>query len=158
VISALSTWAIHQKHQGDKLQELTALLELPQFFAEARCVGKEPTVFDGENQKAIAEAKKICNTCPVRIECANWAIRTQEFGVWGSLTPEERRKKAKGMKVVDITGLRLLDDEFVKLTSNSPIAELASEFKVTTRTIHRWRKKIFATNKTLKRKSHDHKK
>ena len=158
MISALKTWAIQHKHHGDKFKELSVLLELPQFFVEARCIGREPKVFDGETQKAIEAAKKICNNCPVRLECANWAIRTQEFGVWGSLTPEERRKKAKDMKVVNITELRLLDDELNKLTSDSPIAELAIEFKVTTRTIHRWRKKILATNQTLKRKSHDHKK
>lgn len=104
-------------------------------------------MFDGESQSAIADAKKICNNCPIRIECATWAIRTQEFGIWGSLTPEERKKKAKGKKVVDITGLRLLGDGLIRLTSNYPIAELAREFKVTTRTIHRWRKKIASNQK-----------
>lgn len=51
------------------------------------------------------------------------------------------------MKVVNITELRLLDDELKKLVSDSPIADLAIEFNVTTRTIHRWRKKIFAAKK-----------
>jgi len=130
---------------GDKAEAFAELLDLPAFFSEASCVGEDPQIFDGETVSAIVKAKQICNGCPIRDECARWAMQTQDFGVWGSLTPNERSKKAKGMKVVNITELRLLDDELKKLASDSTIAELALEFNVTTRTIHRWRKKIFAT-------------
>lgn len=140
----MTTWAISQKHQGTAVVEFAELLGLPAFFGLASCIGKDPEIFDGETDQAVSQAKKICNTCPIRNQCANWAIRTQEFGVWGSLTPDERKRKAKGMQVVNITELRLLDDELKKLVSDSPIADLAIEFNVTTRTIHRWRKKIFA--------------
>jgi WhiB family transcriptional regulator, redox-sensing transcriptional regulator len=143
----LTTLALNLKHHGDKVGTFVDLLSLPPFFGEASCAGKDPEIFDGETLAAIVKAKKICNGCPIRDECARWAMQTQEYGVWGSLTPNERAKKAKGTKVIDITGLRLLDNELEKLASNSPIAELAIEFKVTKRTIHRWRKKIFATQK-----------
>lgn len=38
-------------------------------------------------------AKTICGGCPVRVECADYAIRAREpYGVWGGMTEEERDK------------------------------------------------------------------
>lgn len=143
----MTTLAISAKHQNQQAEVFSALLDLPSFFREAKCKGEDPSQFDGETVSAVHAAKQICNQCPVLEKCGKWATQTQSFGVWGAMTPAERNKKAKGMNVIDITELRLLDDGLKRLSSNAPIAELANEFKVTTRTIHRWRKKIFATQK-----------
>jgi len=129
-------------------ESILELLELPGFFRDAKCAGKDPSIFDGETLTGILQAKKICNECPIRAACARWAMRTQEFGVWGSLTPKERERKAKGIEVIDITELHQLEIDLEKLVSDTPIEQLAVEFKVTTRTIHRWRKKVLATNNT----------
>jgi len=46
----------------------------------------------GEAEVRIARAKKVCATCPVRQECLEFAITTnQEYGVWGGHSEEERR-------------------------------------------------------------------
>jgi WhiB family redox-sensing transcriptional regulator len=40
----------------------------------------------------IAAAKSICAECPVRTECLDFAITSnQEFGVWGGTSEDERR-------------------------------------------------------------------
>jgi WhiB family redox-sensing transcriptional regulator len=40
----------------------------------------------------IAAAKAVCEACPVRLECLEFAISTnQEYGVWGGASEEERR-------------------------------------------------------------------
>ena len=40
-----------------------------------------------------AEAKAICATCPVRVECLDWALRTEEpHGVWGGCSEIERKQ------------------------------------------------------------------
>jgi len=46
----------------------------------------------------IAKAKKICATCPVREECLEFGL-TEPIGIWGGLTPKERRivKRQRGM-------------------------------------------------------------
>lgn len=40
----------------------------------------------------IERAKRICQPCPVKKACLEWAIEThQECGVWGGLSEEERK-------------------------------------------------------------------
>jgi len=37
------------------------------------------------------QAKKVCNRCPVRQRCLDWALETgQHTGVWGGTSPDER--------------------------------------------------------------------
>lgn len=37
-------------------------------------------------------AKTLCGTCPVRVQCLETALIDNEpFGVWGGLTPDERK-------------------------------------------------------------------
>lgn len=44
-------------------------------------------------------ARKICATCPVATECLQWAIELPEkFGMWGGLTPHERRPLQRAMR------------------------------------------------------------
>lgn len=45
------------------------------------------------------QAKRICNTCPVRAECLEYILAregtvqvAQRHGVWGGLTPSERAR------------------------------------------------------------------
>ncbi len=73
----------------------TALL--PAFVAtrEQACADVDPDVFfpDRYTIESTAEAKRICRTCVFLQECGVWAIRTGiSDGVWGSLTPYERRE------------------------------------------------------------------
>lgn len=46
----------------------------------------------GEAEVKIARAKRVCLTCPVRQECLEFAVTTnQEYGIWGGCSEEERR-------------------------------------------------------------------
>ena len=61
----------------------------------ARCRGIDPQVFHPaeEDDAAAAEAKSICELCPVREPCLEYAITSREKeGVWGGLTARERRR------------------------------------------------------------------
>ena len=128
--------------QGLFKEALIFSLELPVFFEEAACIGSQPRIFDGESLTAVLTAKKICSACPIQAMCLEWATQTQDAGVWGGLTPEERKKLRGGTVPVDIGQLRWLETNRVRLLSDTPAALLAAEFEVTERTIYRWRKNM----------------
>jgi WhiB family redox-sensing transcriptional regulator len=121
---------------------LDLALDLPGYFQQAACVGANPGLFDGESLGDVLEAKKVCSNCPIQQLCLDWALLTQDSGVWGGLTPAERKKHTKGQRPVDIGEIRLLETYRARLLSDTPAAILSAEFQVTERTIYRWRKKI----------------
>lgn len=46
-----------------------------------------------ENIRRTKEAKKICNECPVKDICRDFAIVSQErYGIWGGMTLAERNR------------------------------------------------------------------
>jgi WhiB family redox-sensing transcriptional regulator len=66
----------------------------------AACRGEDAALFfppareEGRDERLIRErqAKAICATCPVRVECLEYALRTREpYGIWGGLNEAERR-------------------------------------------------------------------
>lgn len=50
---------------------------------------------------AARNAKNICRRCPVRDECLEHALVHEMWGVWGGLTPLERRRlrRARGIEL-----------------------------------------------------------
>lgn len=63
----------------------------------AACHDEDPELFfpvgtSGPALLQIAEAKTVCQRCPVNSECLNWALATgQDAGVWGGMSEDERR-------------------------------------------------------------------
>lgn len=45
-------------------------------------------------------AKKICTTCPHLDECFQWGIHHEEHGIWGGLTPNERRDYRRQRNII----------------------------------------------------------
>lgn len=67
----------------------------------AACSRLEPDIFypvgDGAYAREMTEiAKQACLSCPVRAECLRQALETgEQYGIWGGMTPEERRDLAR---------------------------------------------------------------
>ena len=63
---------------------------------EAACWGSEVNF---HSEKNTLPAKTLCLGCPVRRECLAWSVRTERRdnmtmpGIWGGLTPSERRER-----------------------------------------------------------------
>ncbi len=64
------------------------------------CREADPLLFfHPQNERGSARkrreraAKVICMQCPVRMECADYAVRAREsYGVWGGLSEEDRER------------------------------------------------------------------
>ena len=59
----------------------------------APCDGYTEEFFaEPENRLALQMAKFICDTCPIQRTCLDYALEAkEEFGIWGGMTPEERK-------------------------------------------------------------------
>ena len=79
----------------------------------AACRGEDANLFfppnhvEEKQDRVLRErqAKELCATCPVRIECLEYAVRTREsHGIWGGLNEPERRilirERERGLRLV----------------------------------------------------------
>ena len=72
--------------------------DLGSWRAQAACqLGDHELFFPPEEEQGeyfrlrVSLAKRICASCPVRRECADYALAADErYGVWGGLAPAER--------------------------------------------------------------------
>ncbi len=59
----------------------------------AACRGIDPDIFFPVTDEEAEAAKAICNVCPVREACLEFALAAREReGVWGGATERERRR------------------------------------------------------------------
>lgn len=67
---------------------------------DAACAGVDPDLFFPDEGEHPTEALAICAVCPVRAECLEEAIRTDErHGVWGGMTARQRNRARRGHRV-----------------------------------------------------------
>lgn len=60
---------------------------------EANCLGVDPDLFFPERGASTREAKAVCRSCEVRVDCLEYALEHGEkFGIWGGLSERERRR------------------------------------------------------------------
>ena len=65
----------------------------PPWQDQALCAETDPDAFFPEKGGSTSDAKKVCQNCPVRAECLEYALEHDErFGIWGGLSEPERRK------------------------------------------------------------------
>jgi WhiB family redox-sensing transcriptional regulator len=63
----------------------------------AACINQNPELFfptgiTGTALLQLEQAKRVCESCPVREDCLRWAMELgQDYGVWGGVSEEERR-------------------------------------------------------------------
>lgn len=67
------------------------------WMARGACYAAGTAVADlfhpaGQGDDDYAAARRICNACPAIDDCRDYALTAREpFGMWGGLTPTERR-------------------------------------------------------------------
>ena len=60
---------------------------------EANCLGVDPDLFFPERGASTREAKAVCRSCEVRVDCLEYALaHGEKFGIWGGMSERERRR------------------------------------------------------------------
>lgn len=68
--------------------------EVQAWRARAACRGQDYRIFFPERGAEVNTAIAICGPCPVRIQCADWGLRHERFGIWGGTSERRRREIA----------------------------------------------------------------
>jgi len=69
------------------------------------CATTDPEIFfpekgaKGQSLYIVNAARRICNTCPYKNPCLEWAVVHDEMGIWGGTTQKERRVHRRKLKV-----------------------------------------------------------
>jgi WhiB family redox-sensing transcriptional regulator len=67
-----------------------------QWQSQALCAQTDPEAFFPEKGGSTREAKRVCLSCDVRVDCLEYALLNDErFGIWGGLSERERRRLKK---------------------------------------------------------------
>ena len=69
------------------------------WLKRAACLGSSTETFYLEDRPL--DALMICSICPVKSECFEYAIKHEEYGVWGGSTEQDRRtyRKTYGISI-----------------------------------------------------------
>lgn len=81
---------------ADAEKSYRKLMEAIQVNDGAECA-QVPDIFFVEDWSAyktadVLLAKQICGRCPMKLECLEYAMDNEDFGIFGGLTPHERRQ------------------------------------------------------------------
>jgi WhiB family redox-sensing transcriptional regulator len=79
----------------DLTKALAGMLTGQQWRDEALCLQTDAEIFFPAKGASTQPAKRLCQRCPVRLDCLEHAIQRRENdGVWGGTSPRERRQIA----------------------------------------------------------------
>ncbi len=63
------------------------------WMRDAKCRGIDPAEFFPSDGLGVDHARRVCDDCPVRAECLEYALEFRiEHGVWGGASERERRR------------------------------------------------------------------
>lgn len=77
----------------------TELFPVESWRQLALCAQADPDMWFPEkgDHRSARRAKEVCRRCPVRVECAEYAMAEPSLdGVWGGTTYLERRQLRRG--------------------------------------------------------------
>ena len=87
---------------------LSGLINIPAFILDGdpECANVDPELIfpqeiEAGNSKVVskyqnlAAAKAICSSCPLKLQCLEYAMKNYEVGVWGGTTEHQRDELRK---------------------------------------------------------------
>jgi WhiB family transcriptional regulator, redox-sensing transcriptional regulator len=66
------------------------------WMAKGKCRDMPPSAFFPSDGVGVDVARQICQECPVRSQCLEYALENRiDHGVWGGASERERRRIAR---------------------------------------------------------------
>lgn len=113
---------------------------------DALCRQVDPELFftagrsdASRNREQIRQAKSVCHLCPVASQCLAWALATsQEYGVWGGLSEEERRPLAASRRPSSTTQETRLQAACRMKADGVPVKDIAWQLSISVSSVKRY--------------------
>ena len=125
----------------ENLNFLNDFTNLPELAGNESCLDLDPELFYSEFALDIAVAKAACSNCPLIEACATYAIKHENYGVWGGMSADDRYTARGDHYAYDPTDVERLSNE-LKFIMNTPAQEVAKHYGAQPRTVVRWRNDI----------------
>lgn len=80
-------------------------IRTPKWDGTEPCVTSGADFFDykettgRKTKENVLWLKQFCDSCPMQLECATYAIKHEEYGFWGGMTEEQRKEFRKAHKI-----------------------------------------------------------
>lgn len=62
------------------------------WMVDALCTQTDPEIFFPAKGASLRPARRVCARCWARVECLDYALAFDEFGVWAGTSRVERQK------------------------------------------------------------------
>lgn len=99
---------------------------------QGACFGKGNTLWfppRGTPTAKIAEAKRICQTCPIKQKCLDYALwHGDRAGIWGGKTEKERRNLRYDINVLRPPRRKRITSHWIDTDDDQTFDEFAEEF------------------------------
>lgn len=77
-----------------------------EWMARGNCRRESPSMFFPSDGVGVEVARRVCATCPVKLECLEYALANGiDHGVWGGASERERRRIARRRRLERATAL-----------------------------------------------------
>lgn len=76
-----------------------------EWMADGNCRNEPPGTFFPSDGVGVDIARRICETCPVKAPCLEYALRNRiDHGVWGGTSERERRRILRQRRLQRVSG------------------------------------------------------
>lgn len=73
------------------------------WMASGTCRSHPPATFFPSDGVGVEVARRICETCPVRMECLEYALEYRiDHGVWGGASERKRRRILRDRRLAGV--------------------------------------------------------
>lgn len=89
---------VRYRQRGEVHGAYAVFMPYPEFTGDEPCRGKEDMYLlddsdehDYVHPTIVRRAQELCATCPIVVQCQEWAISHEIAGIWGGLLPSHRK-------------------------------------------------------------------